>query len=176
MAAYAKALAAACGWNAAACHQIALAATMHDTGKIGIPDSVLKKPGKLDAAEWVVMKTHSRIGHDILAKSAAPVFQMAAEIALSHHERWDGSGYPNALAGEAIPESARIVALADVFDALTMKRPYKEAWPIDRAVAMMKESSGSHFEPLLVDTFISIQSKILAIQAEWNTREANEAD
>lgn len=172
MAAYCKALAAACGWNAAACNQIELAAPMHDTGKIGIPDSVLKKPGKLDAAEWVVMKTHSRIGHDILAKSKAPVFQMAAQIALSHHERWDGSGYPNALAGESIPESARIVALADVYDALTMKRPYKEAWPIDRAIATMKESAGSHFDPRLVDTFVSIQPQIVKIQAEWNALEA----
>src|ERR1035437_994223 len=118
------------------------------------------------------MKTHSRIGHDILAKSKAPVFQMAAQIALSHHERWDGSGYPNALAGESIPESARIVALADVYDALTMKRPYKEAWPIDRAIATMKESAGSHFDPRLVDTFVSIQPQIVKIQAEWNALEA----
>jgi putative two-component system response regulator len=171
MAAYSRALAAACGWTTDAYKLIELAAPMHDTGKIGIPDSILKKPGKLDAAEWEVMKTHARIGHNILAKSRAPVFKMAAEIALSHHERWDGSGYPDRLAGESIPESARIVALADVFDALTMKRPYKEAWPLERVVATMQESSGSHFEPRLVDVFISILPQILDIQATWVNRE-----
>ena len=172
MAAYASALAEACGWDGEACHHIELAAPMHDTGKIGIPDSVLKKPGKLDAAEWVVMKKHSRIGHDILAKSKAPVFHMAAEIALRHHERWDGTGYPDGLAGDAIPESARIIAVADVFDALSMKRPYKDAWPLDKVVATLRESSGNHFEPRMVDSFIGILPQILEIQAMWNGREA----
>ena len=171
MAAYSKALAAACGWNTAACDQIELAAPMHDTGKIGMPDSILKKPGKLDAAEWVVMKTHTRIGHAVLIKSQAPVFQMAAEIALGHHEQWDGSGYPDGLVGESIPASARIVALADVFDALTMKRPYKDAWPIDRVIAAIKDSAGLHFEPRLVERFVSILPQIIDIQATWNTRE-----
>lgn len=172
MAAYSMALAAACGWNADACDRIELAAPMHDTGKISLPDSVLKKPGKLDAAEWVLMKTHSRMGHDILAKSRAPVFQMAAEIALWHHERWDGSGYPDRIAGLSIPESARIVALADVFDALTMKRPYKDAWPLDRVMTTMQESSGNHFEPRLVEKFVSILPQILDIKATWNARES----
>ena len=172
MAAYSKALATSCGWSAAGCDLIALAAPLHDTGKIGIPDSVLKKPGRLDKAEWVVMKTHSQIGHDILVRSAAPVFQLAAEIALSHHERWDGSGYPDALAGDAIPEAARIVALADVFDALTMKRPYKEAWPLDKAIATIRQSSNSHFEPRLVESFVSILPRILTIQLAWKERES----
>ena len=171
MAAYSKALAAACDWNAAACKQLELAAPMHDTGKIGIPNAVLRKPGKLDEAEWVVMKTHPRLGHDILSKSRAPVFQLAAEISLNHHERWDGSGYPNGLAGESIPEAARIVALADVFDALSMKRPYKEAWPIDRVMATIQESSGSHFEPRLVELLVSILPQILEIQTSWNVKE-----
>ncbi len=171
MAAYGCALAEACGWSAEACKQLELAAPMHDTGKIGIADSILKKPGTLDAAEWVVMKTHSRIGHDILAKSNAPLFQLAAEIALRHHERWDGSGYPDGLKGELIPESARIIALADVFDALTMKRPYKEAWPLTQVVETIRENAGSHFEPRMVDLFISILPRILEIQAMWANRE-----
>lgn len=173
MAAYAAALAAACGWNANACQQIELAAPMHDTGKLGIPNAIMRKPGKLDADEWVIMKTHPRIGHDILAKSDAPVFQMAAEIALRHHERWDGSGYPDGLAGESIPESARIVALADVFDALSMKRPYKEAWPLERVMATIQESNGSHFEPRLVAIFVSILPRIVEIKAAWDSRESH---
>ena len=171
MAAYASALANACGWSTDACKLIELAAPMHDTGKIGIPDLILKKPGKLDAAEWVVMKTHSIIGHKILSKSKAPVFQLAAEIALGHHERWDGSGYPGGLACNLIPESARIVAIADVFDALTMKRPYKEAWPLTRVLETIQDSAGSHFDPLLVDLFMSILPQILEIQAIWASRE-----
>lgn len=171
MAAYSRLLARAVGWDDKQAALLEMAAPMHDTGKIGIPHSILKKPGKLDAQEWVVMKTHSKIGHDILSRSRAQIFQMAADIALRHHERWDGSGYPDGLAGEAIPESARIVALADVFDALTMKRPYKEAWPIEQVIATMTESSGSHFEPRLVEVFISILPQILDVQATWASRE-----
>lgn len=172
MADYAKALAAACGWGSDASNLIALAAPMHDTGKIGIPDSVLKKPGNLDAAEWVIMKLHARYGYEILAKSEAPVFQLAAEIALRHHERWDGTGYPDSLAGDAIPESARIVAVADVYDALSMKRPYKEAWPTELVLETMRKSSGSHFEPRVLDAFFSIHPQIVEIQALWSDRES----
>ena len=171
MAAYASALAKASGWSTDDCKQIELAAPMHDTGKIGIPDLILKKPGKFDAAEWEVMKTHSVIGYDILSKSKAPVFQIAAEIALRHHERWDGSGYPDGLAGELIPESARIVALADVFDALTMKRPYKGAWSLAQALEIIQDGAGSHFERRLVEQFMSILPQILEIQAMWANRE-----
>ena len=114
---------------------------MHDTGKIGIPQSILRKPGPLDDAEWAIMKTHPQIGYDILSKSAAQVFQLAAEVALHHHEKWDGSGYPAGLSGDAIPQSARLVALADVFDALSMQRPYKEAWPLDKILAYVDERS-----------------------------------
>jgi len=172
MAAYSRALAGARGWNADACDRIELAAPMHDTGKIGIPDSVLKKPGTLDVAEREIMKTHSKMGYDILSRSQAPVFQMAAEIALRHHERWDGGGYPDGLAGDSIPEVARIVAIADVYDALSMKRPYKDAWPFERVMTTMLESSGSHFEPRLVEKFLSILPRILDIQATWNARES----
>jgi cyclic di-GMP phosphodiesterase len=171
MAAYTRALATACGWDDERSGLIELAAPMHDTGKIGIPEKILRKPGKLDAAEWVVMKTHTQIGHRILTKSEAPVFQMAAEVALRHHERWDGSGYPDGLAGEAIPESARILAVADVFDALTMKRPYKEAWPMDRVTATIQKESGTHFEPRLVELFMGMLPQILEIKAGWDDRE-----
>lgn len=172
MAAYASQLAAACGWSADACRQLELAAPMHDTGKLGIPDSILRKPGKLDDDEWVIMKTHARIGHDILIKNQAPVFLLAAEIALRHHEKWDGSGYPDGLAGEGIPESARIVALADVFDALSMKRPYKDEWPTERILAYLQDNAGKHFEPRLVAIFIDALPQILETKAVWDLKEA----
>jgi len=172
MAAYAATLAAAAGWDSEDCRRIEYAAPMHDTGKIGIPDAILRKPSKLDANEWAIMKTHTQIGHDILDKSDASLFRLAAEIALSHHERWDGSGYPAGAAGEAIPESARIVAIADVFDALSMRRPYKEAWPVDRVVAEIKSGASNHFDPNLVRIFIDILPRILDIKTIWDEREA----
>lgn len=164
-------IASAYGLNKEQCELIELAAPMHDTGKIGIPHAILKKPGKLDANEWTQMKTHSRIGHDILSKSDEPVFQMAAGIALHHHERWDGSGYPDNLKGEEIPVSARVVALADVFDALTMKRPYKAAWPLEKVIATIRDSSGSHFDPAVVRAFDSVLDCIGHIRAEWDLKE-----
>lgn len=172
MATYARQLAEAFGWPQERCDLLEQAAPMHDTGKIGIPDAVLRKPGKLDAEEWVIMRTHSRIGYEILSSSDAPVFQMAAEIALYHHEKWDGSGYPEGLAGAAIPESARIVALADVFDALTMKRPYKEAWPVEQALATLREGVGQHFDPALIAALEACLPRIMAIKADWDQREA----
>ena len=172
MAAYARELARAVGWSARDCRNLELAAPMHDTGKIGIPSEILRKPAKLDAAEWEVMKTHTRIGHNILGHSRAPVFQLAAEVALRHHEKWDGSGYPDALAGEGIPIAARIVAVADVFDALTMKRPYKGAWPIERAVDQLEQGAGQHFDPRLVEAFVAAMPEIRAVKAEWDAREA----
>lgn len=170
MAGYSAALAAACGWNDADCEQIRLAAPMHDIGKLGIPDTILHKPGKLDTAEWAVMQTHSFIGYKILSSSSAPILRMAATIAHHHHEKWDGSGYPSGLAGESIPEIARIVAIADVFDALSMIRPYKEAWPIDRIMETLTSSAGSHFDPHMIEHFTRILPQILAIKDEWNKR------
>ncbi|MDP2810622.1 MAG: response regulator [Rhodocyclaceae bacterium] len=176
MASYSAALAAACGWDAAACRQLELAAPMHDIGKLSIPDAILHKPGKLDAAEWTVMQTHSSVGYKILSKSSdAPILQMAATVALRHHEKWDGSGYPDGLAGEAIPAMARIVAIADVFDALSMTRPYKEAWPLDRIVETMTASAGTHFDPNLIECFIGILPRILVIRDDWNARELEDA-
>ena len=170
MAAYAACLAEASGWSEQRSEMLKLAAPMHDTGKIGIPDAILRKPGRLDADEWEIMRTHSQIGQEILCHSEAPIFRMAAEIAHCHHENWDGSGYPRGLAGEAVPESARIVAVADVFDALTMKRPYKEAWPVEQAIDIMSELRGSKFEPRLFDCFAEILPRILEIKAEWERR------
>ena len=171
MAAYSSALAAASGWDRDACLQLELAAPMHDIGKLAIPDDILHKPAKLDAHEWVVMQTHSTVGYKILSKSAAPLLQMAATIAYCHHEKWDGSGYPRGLAGQDIPEMARIVAIADVFDALTTKRPYKEVWPLDQVMRTLQDSAGSHFEPRLVEHFVNILPAILAIKEEWASRD-----
>jgi len=171
MASYSTCLASAAGWSNESCSQIEHSSSMHDTGKIGIPNSIMRKPAKLDSTEWEIMKTHSRIGFDILSKSKAPIFKLAAEIALCHHERYDGSGYPCGLAGDEIPESARIIAICDVFDALSMKRPYKDIWPLERVLDFIRESSGSHFDPRLVDIFMSILPEILVIKKHWDAKE-----
>ena len=165
MAAYAQALAEAFGWDEEDSKLLAMAASMHDTGKIGIPGEVLRKPASLTRDEWEVMKTHTLIGYDILSKSDAPLFRLAADIALHHHENWDGSGYPHGLAGEAIPEAARIVAVADVFDALTMRRPYKQAWPVEMAMTQMHALAGNQLEARLVTLFESILPQILQIKS-----------
>jgi putative two-component system response regulator len=172
MAAYARALALACGWDDESSARLELAAPMHDTGKLGVPQAILRKPGPLDAQEWAIMHTHPQVGFDILSKSQAPVFQLAAEVALCHHEKWDGSGYPAGLKGKDIPQSARIVALADVFDALSMKRPYKEPWPLDQIMAHLTAGSGIHFDPELVIFFSRILPEILVIQARWDDDDA----
>ncbi len=166
MAAYAARLADECGWGLKS-KLLELAAPMHDTGKIGIPDAILRKPASLTPDEWAIMKTHSQIGYDILSRGNSSVFKMAAEISLYHHEKWDGSGYPQGLSGEAIPESARIVAIADVFDALTMDRPYKKAWSVEEAIAEIKKGSGKHFEPQLVNKFENILPDICNIKKQW---------
>ncbi|WP_305910369.1 HD domain-containing phosphohydrolase (plasmid) [Methylomarinum sp. Ch1-1] len=171
MAAYSRVLAETIGWDMERCNLLELAAPMHDTGKIGIPDAILKKPGKLDQEEWKIMKSHSSIGHGILKQSKAPLFQLAAEIALNHHEKWDGTGYPNGLSAMEIPESARIVAIADVFDALSMKRPYKEAWSLAKIQDYLNENAGSHLDSQLVEVFMDIMPTILEIKANWDARE-----
>jgi putative two-component system response regulator len=171
MAAYARALAVAAGWPDHLVSRLELAAPMHDTGKIGTPDSILRAPRNLTAEEWVIMKDHTEIGFRILSKSRCKIFAMAADIAQHHHEKWDGSGYPHGLSGEAIPESARIVAVADVFDALTTKRPYKEAWSIEDSVGEIRKRAGSHFEPRLVGLFENILPELLRIREEWSDNE-----
>ena len=170
MAAYARAIAEAIGWPEHMAERLELAAPLHDTGKIGIPDGILKAPRKLTAEEWVIMRQHSHIGFEILQCSNSPIFKMAAEIALYHHEKWDGSGYPKGLIGDKIPQSAQIVALADVFDALTMKRSYKEAWSIEASLEEIKTNSGTHFNPALTTVFLNILPKILNIKSEWDEK------
>jgi putative two-component system response regulator len=174
MAAYARELALAYGWDEADARQLELAAPMHDTGKLGVPQMILRKEGPLTPQEWDVMRTHPAIGHAILSKSQAPVFLLAAEVSLRHHEKWDGSGYPDGLAGTAIPESARIVALADVFDALTMRRSYKDAWSMERISAHIDANSGTHFEPKLVDLFHEILPRLLHIKSQWEEENEDE--
>jgi putative two-component system response regulator len=170
MAAYSRALATRLGWDEYQCELLELAAAMHDMGKIGVPDAILRKAGALNPDEWAVMQSHTRVGYEILSKSDAPLFKMAAEIALRHHEKWDGSGYPDSLTGKDIPESARIVIIADVFDALSMVRPYKQAWPLDDILHYMREQAGRMFDPELLELFFSILPTIQAIQNQWNSQ------
>ena len=163
------------GYHEGQCELLLHASPMHDIGKIGIPDHILLKPGKLTAEEWEIMKTHTTIGASILEGDDSDLLRCASEIALSHHEKWDGSGYPRGLAGEAIPLSGRIVALADVFDALTSERPYKKPWPVEEAVAYIREQSGRHFEPRVVEHFLACLPEILAIGARYAEPEMCEA-
>jgi putative two-component system response regulator len=138
---------------------------MHDVGKIGIPDAILLKKGRLTAEEFAVIKTHTTIGGEILARSSAAILKLAETIARTHHEKWNGAGYPAGLAGEQIPIEGRIVALADVFDALTSKRPYKDAYPLEKAVDIVQKDSGSHFDPRVADAFLAHLDDIQAIMA-----------
>ncbi len=160
-------LAAKIGWDAAQCDLILNASPMHDIGKIGIPDAILLKPGKFEPEEWSIMQTHAVIGGRLLAGDDSTLLQMAREIALTHHEKWNGSGYPNGLQGEAIPMAGRIAALADVFDALTSVRPYKKAWPVAEAVEYITENSGKHFDPVLVQAFVAELPRIVAIRQQF---------
>lgn len=160
-------LARAVGWSEAACDLILNASPMHDIGKIGIPDAIMLKPGRFEPHEWEIMKTHAAIGGRLLEGDDSALMHMAREIALTHHEKWDGSGYPGGWAGEAIPQSGRIAALADVFDALTSVRPYKKAWTIEAAVEYIEENSGKHFDPELVALFPRELPGIVAIRERF---------
>ncbi|WKE64109.1 two-component system response regulator [Gallaecimonas kandeliae] len=148
------------------------AAPMHDVGKIGIPDAVLKKPAQLDEGEWQVMRQHPAIGAEILANDDSPLMTMASRIALCHHEKFDGSGYPRGLKGEEIPLEGRIIAVADVFDALTSRRPYKEAWSIEDTVAFLDKESGHHFDPKVVKAFAQVLPKVPAIRQAFSDADA----
>lgn len=150
---YAEFLGQAAGLDTERTAHLGLAAPLHDVGKIAIPDAILNKPGRLDAEEWTVMRTHTIIGASLLRGSQWPELQIAERIALTHHERWDGSGYPAGLSGSDIPLEGRICGLVDVYDALTTSRPYKRAWSIDEAVAEIGRLRGLHFDPDLVDIF-----------------------
>ncbi len=164
---FARFLAQEIGQPESWCDLLYNAAPMHDIGKIGIPDKVLLKPGKLDAQEWEIMKKHAQYGADIIGEHPSPILQMAKEVAITHHEKWNGMGYPNGLKGEEIPLSGRIVAVADVFDALTSARPYKPAWTEQKAIALLREEAGQHFDPSLIEPFIAILPKIREIQDKY---------
>ena len=164
---FAHRLALAAGCSPAWAEDLLNAAPMHDVGKIGIPDAILRKPGKLDAPEWEVMRRHPAMGAEIIGQHPGGLLQMAHAIALQHHEKWDGSGYPHGLAGEAISLEARLVAIADVFDALTAERPYKKAWPVADAVAHIQAQAGQHFDPALVMLLEPLLPELLEIRARW---------
>ncbi|MFH0934087.1 MAG: HD domain-containing phosphohydrolase [Pseudomonadota bacterium] len=161
-------LARAIGWPEADCDLILNASPMHDIGKIGIPDAVLLKPGPFEPHEWEIMKSHTLIGGKLLEGDYSTLMCMARGIALTHHEKWDGSGYPNGLVGEAIPQAGRIAALADVFDALTSVRPYKKAWTVEAAVDLIRENSGRHFDSSLVEVFLRELPGIVAIRERFS--------
>ncbi len=161
---YAAAIARKIGLKPVTIERLLYAAPMHDIGKIAIPDAILLKPGKLDPQEWEIMKTHAAIGSDILSTGKAAIIRLAAVIARTHHERWDGTGYPDGLAGRHIPLAGRIVAIADVFDALVSERPYKKAFSIEEAVHIIREGRGTHFDPELTDAFLDILPEIEAIR------------
>ncbi|HWT55394.1 MAG TPA: HD domain-containing phosphohydrolase [Rhodocyclaceae bacterium] len=164
---YAKILALAAGFSPDEAEDIFHAAPMHDVGKIGTPDAVLLKPGKLEPDERAIMELHVEMGAEILGEHSSPLLQLARRIALFHHEKFDGSGYPHKLAGEDIPIEARIIAIADVFDALTSERPYKREWPVEEAVALLRRESGKHFDPELVELFIAQLPAVLAIKTQY---------
>ncbi|MZH01924.1 MAG: response regulator [Nitrospinae bacterium] len=164
---FSRALGRAYGLGSEECEMLFFAASMHDLGKIGIPDNILLKPGSFNCEEREIMKTHTEIGANILSGSSSKLLKMAALIALTHQEKWDGTGYPKGLKGEEIPVWSRIVAISDVFDALTMERPYKKAWSAEDALVKIKNDSGSHFDPELVNCFSGIYSEILAIRENY---------
>lgn len=164
---YSRHLAQAYGLPMDVCEQILEAAPMHDVGKIGIPDAILLKPGRLTPQEWDVMKTHTTIGAKILSGSGFDLLRLAEEIALTHHERWDGAGYPHGLAGDQIPLAGRIVAIADVFDAVTSARPYKTAWSVEEARQMILDGAGAHFDPVLAHLFIEQLPHIVELKERF---------
>jgi putative two-component system response regulator len=167
---YAKSIAQQLGYDDRWVELIFQAAPMHDIGKIGIPDKILTKPGKLDDEEWNVMAKHPEIGADIIGEGNGPLLELAREIALSHHEKWDGSGYPYALKGEDIPLSGRIIAIADVFDALTSERPYKKSWDVEKAVDYIMSNAGTHFDPHLTPHFNKLIPEFLTVRQQfWDT-------
>ncbi len=175
MARYSRLIADTIGLEREEAETIELAAPLHDIGKIGIPDQILLKKDKLDGTEWDTMRSHPLIGHEILKGSASKYVRMGSLIALGHHEKYDGSGYPNGLVSDHIALCARVVAVADVYDALTSVRPYKKAWPTDEAFDFLRQQRGKHFDPHLVDAFIGVQGEVGRIQRELRDPEGARA-
>ena len=167
MSRYSRLIAQGIGLDHDEAETIELAAPLHDIGKIGIPDQILLKHDRLDEAEWDVMRKHPVIGHEILKGSASKYVRMGALIALGHHEKFDGSGYPNGLVGDHIPLCARIVAVADVYDALTSVRPYKQAWTAEQAFDYVATQAGRHFDPRVVEAFRGMEDAVRQVQNEW---------
>jgi len=165
---YTRLLALSAGFPSDRAEVLFHAAPMHDIGKIGIPDLILQKPGPLSEQEWTVMRQHPAIGAGIIGKHKNELLETARVVALGHHERWNGSGYPRNRKGGDIPIEARVIAVADVFDALCSARPYKEAWPLDKAVAYIKDNTGVLFDPDLVPRFLELMPDILAIQRQYS--------
>ena len=167
---YARILALAVGFSPEQAEEIFHAAPMHDVGKIGTPDAVLLKPARLDPEERVLMEKHVEMGAEILGEHDSSLLQLARRIALFHHEKYDGTGYPHKLAGADIPIEARIIAIADVFDALTSERPYKKEWPLEDALDLLRRERGRHFDPELVDLFIAQLPAVLEIKTKYEER------
>ena len=170
---YSALLAERLGLNDATVQRILYAAPMHDVGKIGIPDQVLLKPGRLNPEEWKIMRQHTVIGGRILEGAKEGFIKLAEVIAMTHHEKWDGSGYPNGLAGRDIPVVGRVVALADVFDALMSKRPYKEPFSLEKSLDIIRGGRGGHFDPEVVDVFMDSLDSILEIKDKYRDEEAS---
>ena len=164
---YCEVMAKALGWTPGAVEEVKLAAPMHDIGKVGVPDAILQKPGPLDDAEWVVMKKHTTFGHEILNGADSRLIQVAAVIALEHHEKWSGKGYPAGLAGAKTSVHGRMVALADVFDALTSKRCYKPPWPREKVLGLFQQERGVQFDPELDDLFLKHFDDMYHIKATY---------
>ena len=165
---YSRLIAQASGMPPAQVEVLFHAAPMHDVGKIGIPDHILLKPGKLDAQEWEVMRQHPAMGAEIIGEHKDELLKAAHEVALTHHEKWDGTGYPAGLRGDDIPIFSRIVAIADVFDALTTARPYKEAWTVEAALQMIDEGAGRHFDPGLMVALASALPEMLKVKEQYS--------
>jgi HD-GYP domain-containing protein (c-di-GMP phosphodiesterase class II) len=168
---YCSIMARQLGWSEDDIELIRLASPMHDIGKVGVPDRILLKPGKLDDEEWKIMRMHTTYGYEILQGSDSKLVQLAQNVALDHHEKWDGSGYPNKKSGEEISIHGRMCAIADVFDALTSVRPYKKAWPLEKTLALIKEESGNHFDPQLCDIFLGNIDDFVAIKNKYRDEE-----
>jgi putative two-component system response regulator len=172
---YARLIAEALGCDPAYCRNMCRAVPMHDVGKVAVTDAILLKPGALTPEERSAMEEHTTAGYQVLEGSSSELIQLAAEIAYSHHERWDGKGYPRRLSGEDIPLSGRITAVADVFDALTTDRPYRSAWPLAKARAFLVENSGTHFDPACVEAFLASWDHVTSLHGAESDRESQAA-